>query len=684
MTKEEKRGMAEEWQTGNLPENVQEWSEGCTAKSVQVHEKECNQILKKERMGRGISQIKLSQGLLSRAALQSLEDGRIGWSKTMGDILMHRMGISAEYFETVAFGEELERWRDREDICRLVPEKPQEARDSIEEYRQKYQNRESFEEQFLLKAEAILMIECRRRASEGALPGVEEVLQAEKVLQTEEVLGMPEDKGLFGAPECGALQKMAERAAACTIPDGWEYGLEKFWLAPPELGAVLLAGYVKFLQGKVDAAWKLQQEVWKYPERRQWKERMEVLIKPQAALLGIVLALRRKDADAALAMGREALELLRRNRSQRYLLPLLDALGKIPAGKGSTAEYLKQAAEYARTFRQIYEVYGCPGYRMWQSIDMRRTREAGLSLKMLRMFYGRTRAEAVFDASGQIVTGRHLAKIEQGNHKPSLKNYQRLAKQYGKNGGWGVPILETDLVEVLELQQHISELLEFGRWEEAEWEIRRFRRLVDVGYPRVRQELLFWEALLKKNKEHALEESLEMLFEALDCTIPDVRRRNMAYWVFQQEEIVIAGNVAMLYHKLGRQDKARVWLEAVIHSVKMQEDRTGIKCIGYDMIVCAYHSLLADMGLTEKASQEGEEAVRAMLESARIRCLPAMLYQEAWNSYKAASGGSEKQKSYQTEWREAYCVSEALDDFIYDDRHKALMCDDSGREEFSR
>lgn len=145
--------MAEEGQTGNLPENVQEWPEGCTAKSVQVYEKECNQILKKERMGRGISQIKLSQGLLSRAALQSLEDGRIGWSKTMGDILMHRMGISAEYFETVAFGEELERWRDREDICRLVPEKPQEARDSIKEYRQKYQNRESFEEQFLLKAE---------------------------------------------------------------------------------------------------------------------------------------------------------------------------------------------------------------------------------------------------------------------------------------------------------------------------------------------------------------------------------------------------------------------------------------------------------------------------------------------------------------------------------------------------
>ena len=158
----------------------------------------------------------------------------------------------------------------------------------------------------------------------------------------------------------------------------------------------------------------------------------------------------------------------------------------------------------------------------------------------------------------------------------------------------------------------------------------------------------------------------------------------MAYWVFQQEEIVIAGNVAMLYHKLGKQDKARVWLEAVIHSVKMQEDRTGIKCIGYDMIVCAYHSLLVDMGLTEKASQEGEESVRAMLESASIRCLPAMFYQEAWNSYKAASGGSEKQKSYQTEWREAYCVSEALTDFIYDDQHKALMYDDSGREEFSQ
>ncbi len=653
--------MTEEWQTGGLMECFQEWSEGYITKFAQEYKKgcnkECNQILKKERMGRGVSQDKLSKGLLSRATLRDLEEGQIGWSKTMGDMLMHRMGISTDYFETVVFSKELERWRSREDICRLVPEKPQDAKDRIQEYRQKYQKRETFEEQFLLKAEVILMISCGNSWNEDLFGGAE---------------GSGSDE----------LLKMAERAAACTIPTDWENGLEKLWLAPSELEALLLVGGVQALRGEVDAAWKLQQEVWEYPGMRQWKERMEVLIKPQAAVLGIELALRRKDVDAAYKMGQEALELLRRNQSQRYLLPLLDSLGNIPIQDEKSAEYLKQAAKFAQTFRRIYEMYDCPGYRMWQSIDMNRTREMGVSLEMLRMFHGKSRAKAIIDKEGQIVTQRHLAKIEQGIHRPSTENYRRLIKQYGKYEGWGVTILETDSVEVLELRQQISDLIGFGKWEEAEWEIRRFRRMVDTRYPKVKQELLLWEALLKKKKDHALEESLKMLFKALNCTIPEMNEKNMGNWGFRQEEIVIVGNIAILCHKLGKLDEAKAWFEAVLCSMKKQEDRTGVKCTGYDMIICAYENLLADMGVQEKALQAEDAAVRVSLESSQIRCLPTMFYRIAWNSYEISSGDIEMQKRFRPKWREAYRISEVIDDYIYDDRHKAFLNVGSRREKF--
>lgn len=172
-------------------------------------------------------------------------------------------------------------------------------------------------------------------------------------------------------------------------------------------------------------------------------------------------------------------------------------------------------------FREIYEWFGYPGYRMWQGISVDNTRDAGSVLKMLRTFYGKSQEEAVYDGDERVVTPRQLEKIEKGIHKPSYENYRRLVKQYGKYGEWNMPLLETDSLVVLKLRQEISKLIEFNEWEHVEWEIRRFRKLVNPEYPKVRQELLFFDAILKWQKESALQESLEMMLEALYCTVPD-------------------------------------------------------------------------------------------------------------------------------------------------------------------
>lgn len=55
-----------------------------------------------------------------------------------------------------------------------------------------------------------------------------------------------------------------------------------------------------------------------------------------------------------------------------------------------------------------------------------------------------------------------------------------------------MPLLETDSAEILALRQRISTLLEYNKWDQAEWEIRRFRGMVNPAYPRVKQELLFF------------------------------------------------------------------------------------------------------------------------------------------------------------------------------------------------
>ena len=242
---------------------------------------------------------------------------------------MLRMGISPEYFESLTSGESLERWRMREDICLLVPGLPEEAAAAIDDYRRKYKKREPLEEQFLLKAEVILMLE-RQRTAGGEAPEV--------ILDT------------------------ATQAVNCTVPDGWEQNPGALCLSPGELGAALLVSAALFENGCKEEAWQLWQAVWDYPGQHGWKERAMTMILPQTAVLGIRMAAAlaehgepdgrdtamgsmaasmreagppRKEQEAGssgngqetglLRKGQEALELLRRNGGHCHALPLLDA-----------------------------------------------------------------------------------------------------------------------------------------------------------------------------------------------------------------------------------------------------------------------------------------------------------------------------------------------------------------------
>ena len=107
--------------------------------------REYNQVYGKvvslERKKRGLTLEQLSSGIMSRTALEKVEKGAAQWTKVEGDTLMLRMGIPPEYFESLASGEDLERWRLREDICLLVPDRSEEAARTINRYRLQYKKR---------------------------------------------------------------------------------------------------------------------------------------------------------------------------------------------------------------------------------------------------------------------------------------------------------------------------------------------------------------------------------------------------------------------------------------------------------------------------------------------------------------------------------------------------------------
>ena len=587
-----------------------------------------------ERKKRKLSLEKLSSGIMSRTMLDKVEKGTAQWTKMEGDTLMLRMGILPEYFEALASGEDLERWRKREDICLLVPGRPEEAAAAIDDYRGKYKRRERLEEQFLLKAEGALMLAQRGK------PG-REAEDPEMILDT------------------------AIRAVNCTIPEGWKQSLEPLCLSPGELDAVLLVSAALFENGRREEAWQLWQAVWDYPEQHGWRERAMTMVLPQAAVLGIRMAAALEEGEPV-RKGWKALELLRRNGCHCYVLPLLDCLCECDASLFDQPEYLEQVKEFRKMFLDIYAWFGYPGYRIWQGSSVDNTRDAGMTLKMLRKFEGKSRKNAVYDGDEPVISPRQLERIEKGLHKPSYENYDKLAKQYGKFGGWNKPLLETDSLEVLEQRQLISTLMEYGIWDKAEWEIQKFRTKVNPAFPKVRQELLFFDAILKQKKGGDLQECLEMLLEALRCTVPDFDGKDMKYWVYQREEIMIASNIGSFYRRLGKLEEAKKWFEAVLFSIDQNSFRTGIYHYGFDVAFECYDSYLSDICCLDNTVKMNEYMILKLLLLFRINSIQNLFYHIAWNAYEIAEKKPEDYAPFRPIWEKAFRISELMAEFMLD------------------
>lgn len=597
----------------------------------------CGVILRRERQRRNISTESLASGIVSGTALRKMESGKLGWRMLVGNTLLQRMGIKPDYFEMVASSDELDRWRKREDICLLISDNPREAMDKLREYRKKFSRLEPVEEQFLLKMELILRL-------------------------TE----MADNPNSVNAED---LRALARQAVSCTVLGDWEENLDKFLLAPQELEAILLVGAVEMFCGREEEAWRLYQEVRGYPDNYHWKEGTAVQILPQAALLGGMLAMREGDSQAVFEFGREALEMLRRNFSHCYLFPLLEMLSRIPEQelkREEEQEYLKQTKIFRDTFERIYRQYDYPGHRIWQGISVDNVGEAGVILKMLRKFAGKSRAKAVYDGKCEVVTERQLEKIENGNHKPSFENYRRLIRQYGKSEEWTTAMLETDSVEVLELRQEIASLIMRCQWEKVEWGMERLRRKVKPEHPKVKQEFLFIEALLIWKKNGNPGKSLKMLFDALYITIPALEDGNKRWWVYQREEAFIVGNIAEIYRKLKNQEKAQEWLEVLQFSLEQQKGRSGIERTSYDTLMESIDNYLGDQRQFEQAIKANEKTACNYLKRPDIAVLPRAYYRIAWNAYEMALEYPSQREMLEQKWRDAFHISEVLAAFVYD------------------
>lgn len=544
---------------------------------------------------------KIVSGVISRRAFLDIEKGKSVLSRENWKFLMHRIGIVTDYFEIVVSRKELKDWRCREDICLSACEDCEKAKKLLEEYRNSHIKMSNIERQFCLKIEWLL--------SRNEKSGEE-------------------------------LYKLSKNAVCCTVQEDWKENLSALYVGPEELEAMLLVVWSLLKKNELMDAFRLFDQIQRYPKIHNWESRMREMICAQIALIGIKLYERMKKIDIAYKIGIESLELLRQQSSQRYAYPLLAELVRIGIMlEKEKSEELLQFQKFQKAFEIVYEENKIPYMRVWQCGSIENSYDVGMVLKRMRMAQEKTQEEVCIDENGfSFLNVRQLSRIEKGENRPSTENFQFLTRKMGRELDWIMPMLETDSIEVLSMRQDIIYSIGMRQWKKAKNILEQLKTKIgaeDYKEPQIQQEIQFIEAMyeLEANRITACEAEKEY-YEALSYTF-ELSWLSLEELPFiRSEEGIIISNIADIYHNMGNLKKSEELFEKLSSVYQKKQMFLKTNSSASAIILGQYSRLLGDIMNYKKALYIDSVNLQYELNDFNLIHIENLLYNQAWAYYE--------------------------------------------------
>jgi len=544
---------------------------------------------------------KIVSGVISRRAFLDIEKGKSVLSRENWKFLMHRIGIVTDYFETVVSRKELKDWRCREDICLSACEDCEKAKKLLEEYRNSHIKMSNIERQFCLKIEWLL--------SRNEKSGEE-------------------------------LYKLSKDAVCCTVQEDWKENLSALYVGPEELEAMLLVVWSLLKKNELMDAFRLFDQIQRYPKIHNWEPRMREMICAQIALIGIKLYERMKKIDIAYKIGIESLELLRQQSSQRYAYPLLAELVRIGIMlEKEKSEELLQFQKFQKAFEIVYEENKIPYMRVWQCGSIENSYDVGMVLKRMRMAQEKTQEEVCIDEKGfSFLNVRQLSRIEKGENRPSTENFQFLTRKMGRELDWIMPMLETDSIEVLSMRQDIIYAIGMRQWKKAQNILEQLKTKIgaeDYKEPQIQQEIQFIEAMyeLEANKI-TVSEAEKKYYEALSYTF-ELSWLSLEELPFiRSEEGIIISNIADIYHDMGNLKKSEELFEKLSSVYQKKQMLLKTNSSASAIILGQYSRLLGNIMNYKKALYIDSVNLQYELNDFNLIHIENLLYNQAWAYYE--------------------------------------------------
>lgn len=409
------------------------------------------------------------------------------------------------------------------------------------------------------------------------------------------------------------------------------------YVGPEELEAMLLVVWSLLKKNDLIEAFRLFDQVQRYPKIHNWEPRMREMICAQTALIGIKLYEKMQKMDIAYKTGIEALELLRQQSSQRYAYPLLAELVRI----GNMLENVDstELQQFQKAFEIVYEENKLPSVRVWQCGSIENSLDVGMVLKRMRLAQEKTQEEVCTDENGfSFLNVRQLSRIEKGENRPSTENFQYLTHKMGRALDWIMPMLETNSIEILSMRQDIIHSIGMRQWKRVQDILDQLKIKIgteDYKEPQVQQEILFIEAMCElEAKKITLCEAEKNYYEALSYTF------ELSWLSFEKlpfirsEEGIIISNIADIYHDLGELKKSEALFEKLISICQESQMLLKINSPASAIILGQYSRLLGDIMNYEKALYIDSLNLQYELNDFNLIHIENLLYNQAWAYYE--------------------------------------------------
>ena len=115
----------------------------------------------------------------------------------------------------------------------------------------------------------------------------------EKKIRTEKIVSGVISRRAFLDIEKGKsgeeLYKLSKDAVCCTVQEDWKENLSALYVGPEELEAMLLVVWSLLKKNELMDAFRLFDQIQRYPKIHNWEPRMREMICAQIALIGIKL-----------------------------------------------------------------------------------------------------------------------------------------------------------------------------------------------------------------------------------------------------------------------------------------------------------------------------------------------------------------------------------------------------------